>query len=518
MSLKANNETYLKYCFDDIPDIQKVCSETLESGVTCSQNFDVSIVDMSNSGIRGILPVNFGELGPIKQINFGGNHIESPLPNSFSQLTALEVLDLSGNELGTAGVVELDVGRRLMADNISSDLFKTISQLTSLTYLDLSENGLVGEVAESLCDLPLQTLYLMNPTNFSSPETNNLGLEFASEQENNFTCIARCFYQNPNDISLSCDYDQRYCGQTEVPTSAPTFPNLASSSGLINMSSTQMSTLIIGVALLLLVLLCLVYYFCCYSNVSVKDRDEERIHRASFINIDMLKENRRDRHSQREFDSYLNDVNGDSDGGSSYEDGFNYMNPSYRHFHEDNNFSDSDNDDEATRSSNPSNQSSSTGAKHSSKNESEENDALNAWNEDLIDFQKGNAFIPDLPVPEGFFNIEDVTNAAMSDSGSASDDSNPLVPYREKVNLGFVLGDSSDDSNDVNQAEERYHSENDDEETFATLFIHNEAQPRMRVPVIYEQDGSEDGSEDEGRFEDSSEDESSYGSSSFEGD
>lgn len=497
--------------------MQKVCSETLESGVTCSQNIDVSGIDISNSGISGVLPANLGELGPIKQINLSGNHIESPLPFSFSLLTDLEVLDFSGNNLGTAGVVELDSSRRLMEDNISSDVFETISQLTSLTYLDLSENGLIGEVAETLCDLPLQTLYLMNPTNFSSPETNSLGLEFASDQENNFTCIARCFYQNPNDISLACNYDQRYCGQTEVPTSAPTFPNLASSSGLVNMSSTEMSTLIIAVAVLLLVLCCLVYYFCCYSNVSVKDRDEERIHRASFIDIDMLKENNRDRQSQREFDSYLNDMNG-SDGGSSYEDGFNYMNPSYRHFHEENNFSDSDNDDETTGTSNPSHQSSSTGVKQSSEKETEENDALNAWNEDLIDFQKGNTFIPELSVPEGFFNIEDVTNSAMSDSGSASDDSKPLVPYREKVDLGFVLGDSSDDSNGFdNEVEEeifhsghderRYSSDNDskgdDNETYATLFINNEAQSKTRVPVIYEQDVPE------------GEDDSSYGSSSF---
>jgi hypothetical protein len=329
----------------------------------------------------------------------------------------------------------------------------------------------------------------MNPINFSHPETNYLGLQFASENENNFTCIARCLYQNPNGISLACDYDQRYCGQTDTPTSQPTPPNLASSSNVVDLNSAEMSSLIIGLVVLLLILFCLFYYFCCYANVTVKGRDEDLIHRTSFIDIDMLKENRKNRQSNREFDSYINDINNSEDG-SSYEDGFNYMNPSYRHFHEGNNFSESESDDDAT-SSHPSHRSSFSGAMPTSKNSLDGQDALNAWNEDLIDFHKGNAHIPEVTVPEGFFNIEDANIELSTESDSASDDSNQLVSSKYGRERGRVVGESDSSENGWDE------DDKDDNETYATLFIHNEAQTRKRVPVIYENDGDGDDDHDD---------------------
>lgn len=378
----ASNYSLNKYCLNSIPDMLAVCEESETSGVTCADSSTkVIAVDLSSSGMSGTLPEDIGALGPIVELYLNDNNIQSPLPESIATLESLEVFDISGCDLGNTAVA-----RRALSEasaNVSSEIFKSIGALSRLTYLDVSENGLTGAVPDSLCDLPLKSLYLMNPQNFSDSSSSEQGISFLSEKANNFSCIPRCFYGNPNKIDLAYNYLLPYCGQTPTPTSEPTSPNLERSTGALAFNTTQMSTLMICLGLLLLLLLLLVYYFCCYSNVSLKNRDENLIYQTAYIDIDTLKANER----------YSRNVLSDnaSDDTSSYgEDDANSLSFFYRH-------------DDQER------QSASTPSREDDSNE----DALQAWNEELIDFQKGNVQVQEANVPEDFFDLdEDVDSDA----------------------------------------------------------------------------------------------------------
>ena len=530
--LAASNVSYMTYCEGGVPDMPAVCANSHASGITCPHTTTVTQCDMSNTGMTGTLPPTMGELGDMVELHLSGNNIESPLPASLTQLTALEVLNIGGNDLGTVrffGFGEANGGnrRRLIEDNTSAALFASIVQLTKLKYLDISDNGLIGEVPDSLCALDLEVLHLMDPTNFSNPSTNEMGLQYQSAKANQFSCIPRCFHANARGISLAVDYDLEYCGQTGVPSSEPTEPNLSNSQSTSVFNTAEMSSLIVGLCLLLLLLLILAYYFCCYSNTKVKGRDEEIIRRASYV--DFTRERDGDskgsaRHSERhtEFDSYIQDFNESEDDGSFESgegDGFNYMNPAYRHnrFHDGNNLSDIEEDDEQS-SSNPShslssksssgssnrfsfNRSNSNSNSNSNSSDSrsklkkltrlqklksynkdkagvdDDQDPMAAWNEELNDFHKGNPqVLPEVQVPEDYYNIDDVDRDISSDSGS--DLGNTLVPYRERHNLAQILGDDESESASNSRDSSADDSIDDgvaDDETFDTLIIFDNA-------------------------------------------
>ena len=458
-----SNVTYVKYCTDGVPNMQDVCSDE-DSGITCDQSLVPSSIDLTNTGMFGPLPNSIGELSACSELHMSDNTLESPLPESIERLSSLEVLDLSRNNLGTIG---LSRRRLVSSENITSDLIDSLAKLTSLKYLDISDNGLVGEVPDSLCDLNLDFLYLMDPANFSSAETNQLGQQYLSSNANNFTCIPRCFYGNPNDISLAVDYDLYYCRATASPTSEPTGPNEASSTTLESFMTTGMNFLIFGLVLFVALVLVILYYFCCFSNTKVKGRDEEVIQRASFIDIEHLKAAKHaERQSIRDFQAYLRDDSGNEDDTSIGEDSFNYMNPSFRHFGRMDNLAESDDDDENS-SSNPSHSSTSNSMStksHQKPNKvAEGQNALDAWNEDLIDFHKGNVHIPELKVYEEFFKIPD----AQSSSESDTNNSDILVPYRQRHKLDSVLGED--------EGSEEVRDNEDDNMTYDTLVIYDTA-------------------------------------------
>jgi Leucine-rich repeat (LRR) protein len=148
------------------------CIRELWAGIICTfapfedrynnnqTSFTVTIVilDVTSSGIQGLLPTGIGNLSNLLILSLNGNHFTGSIPSNFGNLTKLIELDLSDNHL--TGPIPPDLGNlsRLMLLNlygnqlngkipISSDNSSWgINNLTELVTLQLQENLLSGEL------------------------------------------------------------------------------------------------------------------------------------------------------------------------------------------------------------------------------------------------------------------------------------------------------------------------------------------------------------------------------------
>jgi len=262
------------------------------NGITCDEKGDVVGVNMTNAGYDGVLPSNIGDMRYLRELRLPKNGIQAPLPPSFASLSELRYLDISNNELGFDSAVILngrrqltspktaEMGSRFLLEGNGDEVFSILGQLTSLEYLDISTNNLRGAMTDSLCGLTnLETLYLS-------------ALEEGLDNGNNYTCVAECFYLNPNGINMRYDTTLPYCGQTGVPTVEPTNPRLSKSSEIAaGLDATQMGGMIAGIILFILVVCCILYYFTCYSNTSPRKMDDEFRAATSYIDVDALRKN-----------------------------------------------------------------------------------------------------------------------------------------------------------------------------------------------------------------------------------
>ena len=99
-------------------------------GVSCSSSDgQVTAIDLSSLGLQGTLPPELGSLQSLLVIRLEGNQLHGSLPDSWSDLTSLQVRGLcpawpSGGRVGrrvvtlTCGTHSLYCGRRFTAQSL----------------------------------------------------------------------------------------------------------------------------------------------------------------------------------------------------------------------------------------------------------------------------------------------------------------------------------------------------------------------------------------------------------------
>ncbi len=115
--------------------------------VTTAELADVTVLDLRRTGFKSLQPGDFSGMAALTTLDLGGFNYLSSLPDGvFSDLTALEWLDLGSNELTSlpAGVFSgLTALEQLLISNneLTSLPAGVFSGLTALTRLELHNNG-----------------------------------------------------------------------------------------------------------------------------------------------------------------------------------------------------------------------------------------------------------------------------------------------------------------------------------------------------------------------------------------
>jgi hypothetical protein len=118
----------------------------------------IAVLDVSNSGIQGLLPTSIGNLSNLLILNLQGNHFTGSIPPNYGNLTSLIQLDLSDNKL--TGPIPPELGKLTILESLSlngnqlngtipissNDASWGINNLTELVSLQLQENLLSGEL------------------------------------------------------------------------------------------------------------------------------------------------------------------------------------------------------------------------------------------------------------------------------------------------------------------------------------------------------------------------------------
>ncbi|XP_074338877.1 uncharacterized protein LOC141677043 [Apium graveolens] len=106
---------------------------------------DLQTLDLSDCELNGSIPYQIGMLSKLKYLSLRGNYFTGKLPSSLGNLTYLQFLDVSYNELIT-GFIPSELGN-----------------LTNLAFLYLSHNYLNGSIPNELGNLSnLEGLYLQD--------------------------------------------------------------------------------------------------------------------------------------------------------------------------------------------------------------------------------------------------------------------------------------------------------------------------------------------------------------------
>ncbi|XP_064957952.1 receptor-like protein EIX2 [Musa acuminata AAA Group] len=123
----------------------------------------VTTIDLSNNGLSGYIPEEFGNLHGLRSLNLSWNHLIGEIPNNISNLQQLEILDLSRNDLSGA---------------IPSGL----ADLNFLDHLNLSYNNLSGRIptGNQLQTLNDPSIYAGNP-NLCGPPLSKICTDDVSE-------------------------------------------------------------------------------------------------------------------------------------------------------------------------------------------------------------------------------------------------------------------------------------------------------------------------------------------------
>jgi Leucine-rich repeat (LRR) protein len=126
-------------------------------GVRCRPHSTrVVQIDLSSSGLEGILSSSLGSLSLLKTMNLSGNNFTGGIPPEFGRLKALRILDLSGNwMLGGSVPKSLLNCTHLkwigLGDiNLRGTIPTEFGRLVELEHLDLSWNALGGSIPTSL--------------------------------------------------------------------------------------------------------------------------------------------------------------------------------------------------------------------------------------------------------------------------------------------------------------------------------------------------------------------------------
>ncbi|CAN4093443.1 unnamed protein product [Withania somnifera] len=127
-------------------------------GVECNSNGAVEKLDLSHMNLTGKVSEDIQKLKSLTSLNLCCNGFSSPLPRSFSNLTALKSIDVSQNYFVYGFPVGLGLSAGLMYLNASSNNFsgylpEDIGNATLLESLDFRGNFFEGSIPKSYGNL-----------------------------------------------------------------------------------------------------------------------------------------------------------------------------------------------------------------------------------------------------------------------------------------------------------------------------------------------------------------------------
>jgi len=115
----------------------------------------INRINLSFSGIKGVLPATLGDLDALTSLDLGGNELSGPIPAGFGNLARLRILDVSSNRLSggiPAGLGQLSLLQTLWlgGNGLSGGIPRELGQLGALRELSLAGNKLSGPIPAEL--------------------------------------------------------------------------------------------------------------------------------------------------------------------------------------------------------------------------------------------------------------------------------------------------------------------------------------------------------------------------------
>ncbi len=135
-------------------------------GVTTDRRGRVTELELSDNGLKGVIPTELSRLTKLRWLDFMGNELGGSIPPELGKLTELEKLFLSGNKLSgpippeLGGIANLEA-LLLDGNELWGPIPPELGNLTNLEALFLEKNELSGSIPSELGNLTrLQYLYL----------------------------------------------------------------------------------------------------------------------------------------------------------------------------------------------------------------------------------------------------------------------------------------------------------------------------------------------------------------------
>lgn len=175
-------------------------------GVTTDRRGRVTELQLSNNGLKGVIPTELSRLTKLRWLDLMGNELGGSIPPELGKLTELEKLFLSGNKLGgpippkLGGIANLEA-LLLDGNELRGPIPPELGNLTNLEALFLEKNELGGSIPSELGNLTgLQHLYLAEnhlsgcvPDSFRETRENDLdklALPFCDESHDTVNSLA----------------------------------------------------------------------------------------------------------------------------------------------------------------------------------------------------------------------------------------------------------------------------------------------------------------------------------------
>ena len=156
------------HCISDYMGDQNIsnCWDCEDDGVVelwgvCYSIDYTTILDLSNSGLSGIIPNEISNLIHLEELYLNDNQLTGGIPSGIGNLVNLKKLYLNDN--GLAGGIPNEIGNLDslkyldLSNNFLNGLIPSeIGNLTNLYQLNLSDNLLSGIIPDIICDLELR--------------------------------------------------------------------------------------------------------------------------------------------------------------------------------------------------------------------------------------------------------------------------------------------------------------------------------------------------------------------------
>ncbi|GFZ09734.1 leucine-rich receptor-like protein kinase family protein [Actinidia rufa] len=121
---------------------------------------------------EGEIPESLGNLKNLTWIFLGGSNLRGEIPESIFELTALQTLDISGNQISgnfpkSISKLQNLIKIELFQNNLTGELPRELADLTLLQEIDISSNQMFGNLPPEVGNLKNLTVFQLYKNNFS---------------------------------------------------------------------------------------------------------------------------------------------------------------------------------------------------------------------------------------------------------------------------------------------------------------------------------------------------------------